>query len=306
MPAIPKTRVYTRVISLICALACPFPATAESQSTGQNSTAGGDDLSQLSINEIGRRLDNPLTSLWSLTFQTNYARLKGDAIEGDRYSATSFFQPALPIPVGENHDKIFIARPVFPIVKKPLLDPTQADGTDGHISGFGDVQMMAVIGPNRLDGVVWGLGGTFKFPTASEDELGQEKWQVGPAAMLFNFTRTWSMGVMAQHWTSVAGDDDRADTNQTDIQYVIRRAMGNGWSLGMGPTITIDWEADSGDKVTFPIGLGITKTLRIGKTPWKMRFEPQYSIIKPDNLGADWNIRIQFAPVIKSPFSSGL
>lgn len=265
-----------------------------------------DDLSNLTADEIGRRLENPLTNLWSLTFQSNYSRLKGDAIEGDRNSTVTFFQPALPVPVGKDYDKILIARPVFPVVKSPVLDPSRPDGTDGHISGFGDMQLFTMIGPNRVDGVVWGAGATFKFPTASEDELGQEKWQVGPAAMLFKFSKTWTLGVMGQHWTSVAGDDDRADTNQTDIQYVIRRSLGNGWSLGMGPTISIDWEADSGDKVTFPVGLGVTKTIRIGKTPWKMRLEPQYSIIKPDTLGADWNIRIQFAPVMKSPFSAGI
>ncbi len=154
--------------------------------------------------------------------------------------------------------------------------------------------------------MVWGAGATFKFPTASRDELGQEKWQAGPAALLFRFTKTWTTGVLLQHWESFAGDDDRADTSQTDIQYVVRRNLGNGWSVGMGPTVTVDWEADSGDKVTFPIGLGVTKTLRIGNTPWKFRFEPQYSIVRPDTLGADWNIRIQFAPVIKSPFSGGI
>lgn len=265
-----------------------------------------DDLSQLSIDEISRRLDNPLTSLWSLTLQANYSRLKGDAIEDDETSSVNFFQPALPIPVGKDLDKIFIARPVFPYVKTPVLDPTEPDGTDGHKSGFGDIQLFTMMGPNRTDGTVWGVGATFKFPTAEYDELGQDKWQVGPAAMLFRFSKTWTLGVLAQHWTSVAGDDDREDTNQTDIQYVIRRNLSNGWSLGMGPTVSIDWEADSGDKVTFPIGLGITKTLRFGNTPWKMRLEPQYSIIRPDTLGADWNIRIQIAPVIDSPFKHGL
>jgi hypothetical protein len=53
-------------------------------------------------------------------------------------------------------------------------------------------------------------------------------------------------------------------------------------SIGMGPTVVVDWEADSGNKLTLPIGLGITKTVRWGKVPVKLRFEPQYSIIRPD------------------------
>ena len=71
----------------------------------------------------------------------------------------------------------------------------------------------------------------------------------------------------------------------------------------MGPNIVYDWTADPDDRLTLPIGLGITKTIRIGKTPVKFRFEPQYSIIKPDSAGTEWNFRIQIAPVIQSPFT---
>lgn len=276
------------------------------EESGEQLEQDSADLSRLSDAEIGRRLENPLTSLWSLTFQENLSIVKGDAISGERVSNTAFFQPALPVPVGENLDYIFIARPVFPFVKTPVLDPAPDNGTDGDKTGFGDMQLFTLVGPNRVDGVVWGAGATFKFPTASEDELGQEKWQAGPALMLFNFSKTWTVGILAQHWESFAGEGDRDDTSQTDIQYVIRRNMGNGWSLGMGPTASIDWEADSDNKVTLPVGLGITKTMRFGKTPVKMRIEPQYSVIRPDDYGAEWNLRIQFAPVIASPYKSGM
>ena len=72
-------------------------------------------------------------------------------------------------------------------------------------------------------------------------------------------------------------------------------------TIGIGPNVSIDWEASEGNKVTFPIGLGITKTVKWGKMPWKLRNAPQYSIIKPDNYGSLWNLRIQIAPIIKNP-----
>jgi len=31
--------------------------------------------------------------------------------------------------------------------------------------------------------------------------------------------------------------------------------------------------------------------------------DPQYSIIKLDNSGSEWNIRVMIVPVIRSPFS---
>jgi hypothetical protein len=70
----------------------------------------------------------------------------------------------------------------------------------------------------------------------------------------------------------------------------------------MGPTISVDWEANSGDKLTLPIGLGISKTIRIGKMPMKLRFEPQYSIVHPDDFGPVWNFRFQITPVLPNPF----
>jgi hypothetical protein len=36
--------------------------------------------------------------------------------------------------------------------------------------------------------------------------------------------------------------------------------------------------------------------------PVKLRAEVHYSVIRPDSYGEVWNIRLQFTPVIKSPF----
>jgi hypothetical protein len=261
-----------------------------------------DDLATADLGEIDRKLNNPLTDLWSLTFQENYSLISGDDIE-DTYSNTFFFQPALPVPVGKDKDKIFIARPVFPLVRTPVVDPSQPGRVERHESGFGDMQVFAMVGPAVEQGLVKGVGATFVLPTASRDELGAGKWQAGPALLWLNAGKPWVYGVILQHWWSFAGDDDRSHVNRTELQYIFRHAFEGGWSLGMGPNIVYDWTAEPDDRLTLPIGLGITKTVRIGKMPVKFRFEPQYSIIRPDSVGTEWNFRIQIAPVIRSPFS---
>jgi len=259
-----------------------------------------DGVQEMSLEEINRQLENPLSRLWSLVFQENLTLLSGDAVEGTETSNVFFFQPFMPIPVGRG--KMFAARPVFPIVTSPVFDSENGASSTGHVTGFGDMQLMSVLGPDKSDGNMMGVGGTFKFPTATDDLLGEGKYQAGPAGMLFYLGRPWTIGTLIQHWWSFAGDEDRAETSQTDIQYVIRRQIPGAMSLGMGPTISIDWKAEEGNKVTFPIGFGITKTIRAGNLPMKIRFEPQYSIIRPDNLGTEWNFRIQIAPVIQNPF----
>lgn len=260
-----------------------------------------DSLATADLAEIDRKLNNPLTSIWSLTFQNNSSINSGDAIDGDEYSNNLFFQPFLPFEVGADKQAMFTLRPVFPLVTNPVFDDDSGKSSE-HKTGLGDIQLLTLAGPNTGEGLVWGLGASFIFPTASDNELGQEKYQAGPAAMIFNIGKPWVYGLLAQHWNSYAGDSDRADTSRTDVQYTIRYAIPNAMSIGLGPTISYDWEADSDNALTFPIGLGITKTTRWGKTPVKLRAEVHYSVIKPDDYGSEWNFRIQVTPVINSPF----
>ena len=260
-----------------------------------------DSLATVSLAELDRKLNNPLTSIWSLTFQNNTSVNSGDAVDGDEYSNTLFFQPFMPFEVGAKKQAMFTLRPVFPLVSQPVFGSNPRKSSDTE-TGLGDIQLLTLAGPNTGEGLVWGAGASFIFPTASEDILGQGKYQAGPALMVFNIGKPWVYGILAQHWQSYAGDSDRADTSRTDIQYTIRYALPHAMSIGMGPTISYDWEAESDNALTFPIGLGLTKTTRWGKTPVKLRAELHYSIVKPDDYGTEWNFRIQITPVINSPF----
>ena len=232
-------------------------------STGQ---AGETDLATADLGEIDRKLNNPLTSIWSLTLQNNTAVNSGDAVKGNEYSNNLFFQPFMPFEVGEEKQTMLTLRPVFPMVTQPVFDDDSGESSE-HKTGMGDIQMLVLAGPNRADGAVWGAGATFVLPTASQDVLGSEKYQAGPALMAFNMGKPWVYGVLAQHWESFDGDSDRDDISRTDIQYVIRYSLPDAWSIGMGPTITYDWEADSDNALTFPVGLGLTKTTRWEKCP---------------------------------------
>ena len=89
---------------------------------------------------------------------------------------------------------------------------------------------------------------------------------------------------------------------EIDRQYIIRYMLPDAWSIGAGPSITYDWEADKDNRLTVPIGLGVTKTVRLGKIPTKLRAEVHYSVVRPDSFGERWNFRLPITPVIKSPF----
>lgn len=257
------------------------------------------DAEEASIDELNRQLENPLSRFWSLIFQENLSFNTGNLVDGTQVSNVLNFQPSLPVPVAKS--KMLLVRPVFPLITAPQLN---SDGTSsGSETGFGDMQVFSLFGPDKKDGVIWGVGMTFAFPTASSENLGSGKTQLGPAVMALSMTPNWTIGGIVQHWNSVAGAENRPDTKKTDIQYIVRKQIkGKGMSIGMGPNISINWEASDGNKVNLPIGLGITKTVKWGDSPWKLRFEPQYAIIKEKDYGSKWNVRVQIAPIISNPF----
>jgi len=267
---------------------------------GTNSSFAQSELDTLSLEQISAKLENPLTKLWSLTFQENFSILSGDLVDGKVYGNNFFFQPFMPFPIAK-HKFMLTFRPVFPLVTSPVLINEDSIVVGDYKTGFGDIQLLTLFGPSTGSGIIWGLGLTTTFPTATNDVLGEGKWQAGPAAMFFYIKKPYTTGLLIQHWVSYAGDPDRAETNLTNIQYVFRYGLPKAWSIGMGPTIAINWQREQGNRLTFPIGVGITKTVRWGKTPFKLRLEPQYSLIKPDNLGTEWNIRVQITPVIQRP-----
>jgi len=290
-PRLNNLRLWTAPANLLAADSDDATASTEQEAPSEESLA-----------EIDRKLNNPLTNLWSLTFQNNLTVNKGDAIDGREVSNNFFFQPFLPFAVGENKETMLTFRPVFPVVTNPVFgDPGSGESTD-HDTGLGDIQLLTLAGPSRPDGWVWGVGATSKFPTATEDVLGQDKYQAGPAAMIFNIGKPWVYGALVQHWWSYAGDDDAPDVSRTDIQYTVRYMLPDAWSIGMGPTVTADWEADSENRWTVPVGLGLTKTVRWGKMPVKLRWEAHYSVIRPDDYGTEWTFRFQITPVIPNPF----
>lgn len=266
------------------------------------SHAQQNELDTLSLEEISRKLENPLTDLWSLTFQENFYILASDLTENKQYANNFFFQPFLPFPIARKYMLTF--RPVFPLVTSPLVISDDTIKEVSHVTGLGDIQLLTAFGPSTNTGIVWGIGLTFIFPSATSNALGGGNWAAGPAAMFFYIVKPWTAGFLLQHWRSFAGDPSRPETNLTNFQYVVRYGLPKAWSIGMGPTISINWDEDPQNRVTVPIGLGITKTVRWGKMPFKFRLEPQYSIIKPDNVGIEWNFRLQITPVIKRPGSA--
>jgi len=72
-----------------------------------------------------------------------------------------------------------------------------------------------------------------------------------------------------------------------------RLGLSQGWYLAFVPIITANWEADRGNRWTVPIGGGAGKIIKLGKLPVNTQLQAFYNVEKPDNTGADWQLRFQ-------------
>ena len=112
----------------------------------------------------------------------------------------------------------------------------------------------------------------------------------------------FNIGVLAQHWWDVAGDDDRASISQSDIQYFINWKATPTQLIGMTPNIRIDWNKDGSDRFSVPIGIGTIGMFQWGNIPMRWGIEFQYYVNQPDPVGPEWNVKVFLAPIIGNPF----
>jgi hypothetical protein len=111
--------------------------------------------------------------------------------------------------------------------------------------------------------------------------------------------------VFPQQWWSFAGDDHRRSTSQMNLQYFLYYAPTPNWDIGMSPNMFVNWNAPSGNELTFPVGLGVHRTFNIGKLPVSLGIEAYYSAIHPNDLpGSRWGFRLYFMPVVPAPWGN--
>ena len=244
--------------------------------------------------ELNKQLNNPVSSVWSLTFQNNFTFLEGRLTDNTKEFYNLNFQPALPFRLTKDWN--LIARPVFPLfASRDVYNPLTRT-FDGK-SGIGDIGLVTLLSPAKVGKFLWGVGPTFSFPTASPDELGSKKWQMGPAAVGLYLGKKWVFGLFPQHWWSTGGSGDK-NVSFTNIQYFVWHLLPENWQVGMSPSITIDWKATGGNAYTVPIGFGVGKLIKFGKLPVKFQLAAYYSVVRPDDLGTRWNIQFTVTPVI--------
>ena len=280
------------IIVLLFVFSLATPGNAQEKETAKEADQGK------SAQNVAKELANPNTSLGFLSFQLDYIKFDGDLPDADDQDAWRLnFQPSLPYPIAKGVN--FFLRPLIPfIIDQPVPEPDGFGDKKGHL---GDISLDAAIGKDFQSGLVLigGVAGT--LPTATDDDLGLDRWLLGPEAFVgWNFK--WGfLGALVSHQWDVAGEDDY-DTSITAGQYFLTINLKNAWQIQAQPTWSYNHEADSDDKLTFPLGIGLSKTTIIGKTPWKFRVQYWNFIESPDTFGPEHQIRFEIVPVVPLPW----
>src|SRR5882757_5893104 len=147
--------------------------------------------------DLVKQANAPISNLFQVRLQDTYAPAFQGQLRGQgNFSSIAVGMPLpayrlLPLP-----QLSLLTIPVAATLPLPL----------GSLNGFGDIRFVDIAVIDAGHSLLFGIGPTLVFPTASDPATGQGKWQVGPAVAAAFAPRKWLLGVLAQNPISFAGD----------------------------------------------------------------------------------------------------
>jgi len=230
--------------------------------------------------ELSKQLNNPVSSLISVPFQENIDFSVGPE-EGTR--SVLNIQPVVPFAISKDWN--VIVRTIMPVTYQHDVVP------DSNQFGLGDVTQSFFFSPNPgPNGIVWAIGPVFVYPTATDHLLGGEKLGAGTTALMLKQTGGSTIGILANHVWSVAGDDDRADISTTFLQPFFSYTNKAHTTFGINAESTYDWK---GKHWTVPVNLTVTQLMHMGKQPISVGGGVRYYASAPKD-GPNWGVRLIF------------
>ncbi len=251
-----------------------------------------------SAEELAKSLANPNTPLASQNFKLQYRTFEGDLPGADDESGnTLLYQPAFPFPL-ENGATVFF-RPAVPIIfDQPVFDA--ASGDFDSEAGLGDIGFDLAYGRTTEGGLLWAAGIVSTLPTATKDELGPDRWNLGPEFLIGKITPKYVLGALTTYQTDIGGSGD-ADISLTTINAFATYLPGGGWNVGTAPIMSYDHE---NSQWTLPINFIFGKTVIWNGRPWKLGMEINYYVDQADAFGPEWMIGLNISPVVENVFAS--
>lgn len=225
--------------------------------------------------------NNPLANMTAFNIQDYYI---GELTESDESANQLWLRYAKPFSVAGGDWLLRASLPLNTYPTAPDLD---------HETGMGDFNAFAAyLVDTGNPAISFGIGPQITAPTATEDELGSEKWSAGFANVLFNASSPrFQYGYLLTWQRSFAGDDDRDDVNVAAFQPFAFYQLGGGTYLRGAPIWVYNLESDD---YSVPLGLGVGQVVKHGRTVFNVFIEPQFSIADEGPGQPEWQVFLGF------------
>ncbi len=235
--------------------------------------------------DLAAKTQNPVGAMYSLPFKFTFD------YGADNGEATFLnVQPVIPVTVG---DWNLINRVIVPLVDldgtvsgtPAIPNPVPGDGA----SGLGDINYSLFVSPAEPGKIIWGVGPSLMMDTATDEQLGSGKWSAGPTAVILVQPKPWTVGLLGRQLWDFTGDDNRKSVSQLLLEPFINYNLSDGWYLITDMIITANWEANTDNRWTIPLGGGAGKMFEIGGQKMNTKVEAYYNVEKPTGA-PDWSL----------------
>lgn len=236
-----------------------------------------------------------------LAFQLRYDLVADFHKLSDDTQGTFMLQPVFPFKTGPlSH----VARLTFPFVThSPSVRSDSDDIAPGlpsttirarGKSGLSDIALLDVIifpvEAGRL-----GIGPVMSLPTATNSDLGSQKWTLGPAAVAMLKAGSIQYGGLFQGFFSFAGNKNRDEVSRIAMQPFLNYPLPNDWGVGASE-MSFVYDLRRGRAASIPLGIKVDKLVTLGTQPIRLAFEAEYNF-RDTEIAPAWTLRFVFTPL---------
>ncbi len=267
--------------------------------------------------DLAKQLQNPVASLISVPFQSNFDFKIGPDDAGWRY--TMNFQPVVPISLGKDWN--LIVRTIVPFIHQEnvfkgstpsfdevvnnipvdltnrqlhelhgVFNKAVADRAPGaRQTGLGDITQTFFLSPKEpvFGGVILGVGPAFLYPSATDNLLGTERWAAGPSLVALKQTGGWTYGILTNQLWSFAGNGSRRSVSSLFLQPFISYTTAMKTTFAVNTESTYDFMAG---QYTAPVNVSVSQLLKVGKLPLSIGLGGRYYVQGPSGA-PEWGLR---------------
>jgi hypothetical protein len=228
--------------------------------------------------ELAKESQNPVAKLISFPMVSNFYFNYG---KNNSLQYVLDLKPVIPFSLNDSWN--LITRTIIPIANQETLPP------GGRFTGLGDINPSVFLSPAHPGKIIWGFGPAMILPTATNEQLGQGKYSLGPTFVLLSMPGSWVFGAVVSNVWSIGGQNSRPAVNEMSLQYFVNYNFPHGWFVTSAPILTANWKEGARNRWTIPFGIGGGKVLKIGHQALNTSVQ-YYQNVKTPQYQSNWEL----------------